>query len=146
MSKPQRFKPSVSRRTLLLLAGAMWIGVGSFLLYLAAGWLQGERPAHVLARVAIGLVAALLIHHLGFLRVVDKNLGRILPMRGRRCVFSFMSWKSYIMVAIMIALGTVLRHSPIPKPHLAVLYIGIGLALILSSVRYLRVVLQNPAS
>jgi hypothetical protein len=36
-------------------------------------------------------------------------------------------------------MGGLLRHSMIPKKELAILYIGIGLALILSSVRYIRV-------
>jgi hypothetical protein len=36
----------------------------------------------------------------------------------------------------MIALGLLLRHSAIPKPYLAILYIGMGLALLLSSLRY----------
>ncbi len=59
-------------------------------------------------------------------------------MQGKRCVFAFQSWKSYLIVVIMIAMGIGLRHSPIPKPYLSVLYIGIGLALILSSFRYLK--------
>ena len=64
-------------------------------------------------------------------------------MQGTRCVFSFITWKSYIIVAVMIAMGTLLRHSPIPKPYLAVVYTGIGLALVLSSVRYIRVLLSQ---
>ena len=55
-----------------------------------------------------------------------------------------MSWKSYLLLGVMMALGIGLRHSPLPKPYLAVLYIGIGLALVLSSVRYLRVLLLAP--
>ncbi len=143
MSVLQRFKPAVSRRTLLLLAGLMWIGVGSMLLSLAVGWLRDGHPAHLAALVVTGVLAALVIHHFGFLRVVDRNLGRILVMEGGRCAFSFMSWKSYPMVGVMIAMGVGLRHSPIPKPYLAVFYIGMGLALILSSIRYLRVMLQT---
>ena len=59
-------------------------------------------------------------------------------MEGKRCVFAFMPWKSYILVIIMMATGILLRHSPIPKLYLAVLYAAIGTALILSSIRYLR--------
>ena len=145
MSKLQRLKPAVSRRTLLLLAGLLWIGVGAMLLSFAAGWLREGHPAHLALLIAAGVIAALLIHHFGFLRVVDRNLGRILPMQGKRCVFSFMSWKSYLVVGIMMAMGIGLRHAPLPKPYLAVLYIAIGLGLILSSVRYLRVLLTGAA-
>jgi hypothetical protein len=71
----------------------------------AAGWLRDVRPALLLWLVAIGVFAALLIHHFGFLRVVDKNLNRLLPMDGKRCVFSFMSWKSYLVVGFMMAMS-----------------------------------------
>jgi len=141
MRNLQGLKPSVSRQTLLLLAGLIWIGVGTMLLSFAAGWLRDSHSVHFIMLVAIGVLAALLIHHFGFLRVVDKNLSRLIPMEGKRCVFSFMSWKSYLVVGFMMAMGMGLRHSPIPRPYLAVLYIGIGLALILSSIRYLRVLL-----
>jgi hypothetical protein len=142
-----KLKPAVSPRILLLLAGAMWMGVGAMLLCYASGWLKEGHPVHMFLLIAAGVFAALIIHHFGFLRVVDKNLGRILPMKEKRCAFAFMSWKSYIMVAFMTAMGIGLRHSPIPKPYLSVLYIGIGLALVLSSLRYLRVLLfRHPKS
>ena len=138
-----KFKPAVDKQVLLFLAGIMWIGVGAMLLFLSYSWLNAFHVSGSFVFEAIGVAAALVIHHFGFLKIVDKNLGRILPMEGKRCVFSFLSWKSYIMVAIMIALGVSLRHSPIPKPYLSVLYTAIGLALVLSSVRYLRVLLSQ---
>ena len=39
---------------------------------------------------------------------------------------------------IVLTMGITLRHSSIQKPWLAILYIGIGLGLFLSSVRYIR--------
>jgi hypothetical protein len=137
--KRERWKPGVSRQALLLLAGLLWTGTGILLDSLSYGWLKVEKPHSALLAVIIGFLLALLIHHLGFLRIVDKNLGRILPMQGRRCLFSFMPWRSYMLIALMISLGILLRHSPIPKLYLSVLYTAIGTALILSSVRYLRV-------
>ncbi len=136
--KLQRLKPSVGKEILVLLSGVLWILVGLMLLNYARQWLmaQGGGAAVVLALSGFG--CSLIIHHFGFLRVVDKNLGRILPMEGKRCLFAFQSWKSYLIVVVMIAMGIGLRHSPIPKPYLSVLYIGIGMALILSSFRYLR--------
>ena len=138
-----KIKPAVDKRVLLFLAGVMWIGVGTMLLGLSYSWLNAFHVHGALLFASIGVAAALVIHHFGFLKVVDKNLGRILPMEGKRCVFSFLSWKSYIMVVLMIAMGIMLRHSPIPKPYLSMLYIGIGLALVLSSIRYLRVLLTE---
>ena len=104
-------------------------------------WLQAVPIQWALLLAGTGLVIALLVHHFGFLKIVDKNLGRILPMEGSRCAFAFITWKNYLIIAVMITMGVLLRHSSIPKSYLAVLYIGIGMALLLSSIRYLRVLL-----
>jgi hypothetical protein len=138
-----KFKPAVDKRALLFLAGCMWLGAGIMLLSLSYSWLQAFHVHNAFLFGGIGVTLALVVHHFGFLKIVDKNLGRILPMEGKKCVFSFLTWKSYFILAVMIALGALLRHSPIPKPYLSILYIGIGLALILSSVRYLRVLLSQ---
>ena len=142
-SKAERFKPAVKKEYLLLLSGMMWLGVGIMLSVFSYHWLSayGSNKAYIFA--GVGFICALTIHHFGFLRVVDKNLGRISRMQGKRCVFSFMSWKSYIMVLVMVTLGILLRHSALPKQYLSVIYIGIGLALILSSVRYFRNVIMQ---
>jgi hypothetical protein len=119
----------------------MWLGVGTMLLFLSFSWLHAFRAHGSFLFTGIGVIVALVVHHFGFLKIVDKNLGRILPMEGTKCVFSFMTWKSYVIVAVMVAMGALLRHSPIPKPYLSIVYIAIGLALLLSSIRYLRVLL-----
>jgi hypothetical protein len=138
-----KIKPAVNKRVLLFLAGFMWLAVGTMLLFLSFTWLNAFQAQGSFLFSGIGVIVALVIHHFGFLKIVDKNLGRILPMEGTQCVFSFITWKSYMTVAVMAALGVLLRHSPIPKPYLSILYTGVGLALLLSSVRYLRVLLSQ---
>lgn len=134
----QRLKPASDKNTLVLLAGLVWFAVGTALMRLAFLWLSSYKGAESAYYFAAGFLAALLIHHLGFLKIADKNLDRLLPLTGKKCVFSFISWKSYLIVAIMALLGATLRHSAIPKQYLSIVYNGIGLALILSSVRYFR--------
>ncbi|RPI74533.1 MAG: hypothetical protein EHM45_18575 [Desulfobacteraceae bacterium] len=141
--KMDKMKPAVDKNVLLLLAGLMWFGVGIMLLIMAVSWLNLFRIRGSWILAGTGVLIALGVHHFGFLKIVDKNLDRLLPMQGKKCVFAFITWKSYILIAVMIALGLLLRHSPIPKPYLAVLYIGIGLAMILSSIRYLRILLTQ---
>lgn len=138
-----KWKPGVPKNWLLLLAGLLWIGVGCMLDGLAWSWLKTETPGKAAVLGAVGFACALMIHRFGFSKIVDKNLARILPLQGKRCVFSFMPWKSYILILIMSLMGATLRHSPVPKPHLAVLYIAIGSALILSSIRYFRVLART---
>jgi hypothetical protein len=132
-------KLRVSKNVLLLLAGLMWLAVGAMLLVRAYFWISDGSEPHDYFFAAAGVVIALVVHHFGFLRIVDKNVARILPMVNKRSPFSFVPWKSYVTIVFMISLGALLRHSSIPKHYLAVVYIGIGLALVLSSVRYFRV-------
>jgi hypothetical protein len=141
--KIAKIKPAVNKGVLLFLAGFMWFGVGTMLLFLSFSWLKAFQVHGSFLVGGIGVAVALVVHHFGFLKIVDKNLSRILPMEGTKCIFSFITWKSYIIVAVMVAMGALLRYSPIPKPYLSMLYIGIGLALILSSMRYLRVLLSQ---
>ena len=141
--KIDKMKPAVDKKILIFLSGFMWVSVGAMLLYLSYNWLNASHTQNSFLFAGAGMAAALVIHHFGFLKIVDKNLGRLLPLDGKQCVFSFMPWKSYVLVAVMITMGLLLRRSPLPKPYLSVLYIGIGLSLILSSVRYLRVLLSQ---
>ncbi len=141
--KMTKIKPSVNKRVLLFLAGLMWLSVGTMLLCLSFSWLNASHAHGAFLFAGIGVMVALVVHHFGFLKIVDKNLGRILPMEGTKCVFAFMTWKSYIIVVLMVAIGAFLRQSPIPKSYLSIIYIGIGLALLLSSIRYLRVLLNQ---
>jgi hypothetical protein len=134
----KKYKPAVPKAVLLFLAGGLWLGVGSMLLFLAASWLREAAQISCTLFAGAGVVLALLIHHFGFLKIVDKNLGRILPSDEHKCVFSFMPWKSYLIIPGMITLGIVLRHSAVPKHYLSIIYIAIGLALTLSSMRYMR--------
>lgn len=139
----ERFKPAVKKPILLFLSGLMWLCVGIMLNSLAIRWLiiYGKSYAYLFA--GIGFIAALIIHHYGFLKIVDKNLGRISFLKDKPCVFSFMSWKSYLIVLVMVTMGLTLRHSSLPKQYLSVSYIGIGLALFLSSIRYFRVLIAE---
>jgi hypothetical protein len=139
MSKTDLFKPAVTKSVLLFLAGFVWLCVGTMLLSFAYSWLSDASKVNSFLFFGIGVVIALFIHHFGFLKIVDKNIERILPMFEKKCLFSFITWKSYMIIVVMVAIGTLLRHSKIPQQYLAVLYTGVGLALILSSLRYMRV-------
>lgn len=119
------------------IAGAMWWSVGTMLTVMALKWLWGYS-GNVLLFAVPGFVVALVIHHFGFLRLADRNLERIAQLPARPCLFSFITWKSYLLVGVMITMGNLLRNSPIPKEYLSIVYLGIGLALFLSGIRYFR--------
>jgi hypothetical protein len=138
----KKYKPAVTKEVLLFLGGALWFSVGCLLLAFAVFWLLAAGTGQRMVCGATGILIALFVYHFGLLNVVDKNLARLPPGDEKKCLFSFMPWKSYLIIPVMITLGILLRHSAIPKPYLAILYIGMGLALLLSSLRYLRYFLK----
>ncbi len=138
-----KFKPGVKKKYLYIISGIMWVVAGIILMNFARVWLTEYEGENRWIFSLSGFLLAMIIHHFGFLRVVDKNLGRIEPMNEKPCLFAFISWKSYLLIAVMITLGILLRHSRIPHQYLAIIYIGIGFSLFLSSIRYFRIFVQN---
>ena len=104
---------------------------------MAFRWLAGYS-GNVWIFAVSGVAFALIMRRFSFLKVAGKNLDRIAELPTRPCIFSFISWRSWLLVAFMISLGITLRHSPMPKEYLAVIYMGIGLGLLLSGIRYFR--------
>jgi uncharacterized membrane protein YuzA (DUF378 family) len=141
-SKIKKFDPAVDKKFLIALSGIIWTVVGVMLCNLAATWLM-QTPVKSLMIFALpGLALALLIHYFGFLKLVDKNIARIMEKEGKVCIFGFQPWKSYLIILIMISMGITLRSSELPKQYLAIIYIGFGGAMLLSSLRYHRVFIK----
>ena len=130
--------PRADKKVLIFLAGLMWCMVGVMLLRYASLWLINASGTDKLIFVPLGLAAAVPIYRLGFLKLAEKNLLRLLPLESPRCLFSFMTWKSYLIVPVMITMGITLRNSPMPKTWLSIIYTGIGLGLFLSGLQYMR--------
>jgi len=134
----RRYRPAVAKPWLFITAGAVWLGVGLMLIEFASGWLTLiTSPA---AYAIAGIALATCIYFFGFSRLARKNIRRIQSINLKRiCLFAFQEWRSYPLVLFMIFLGIYLRmYSPIPKPLLAVLYIGIGGGLLSSSLHYFK--------
>lgn len=140
MVKINTWKPGVDKIWLFIIAAVMWSGVGIYLDYLAFGWLRPLNLVPAILFIASGMFLAVGIYFIMFRRFADQNILRINSLTGEKiCIFAFQRWTSYPLVLVMISLGIILRHySPIPKPYLAILYLGIGSSLILASLRYYR--------
>jgi hypothetical protein len=132
----EALKPALPQVWLIALAGLTWTGVGIFLCRLAATWLAPLAGVHLIWRILLGLTLAGVIAAFGFSKLAGENLQRIRSLPRRACIFAFQEWKSYPLVVVMVAMGIALRSSPLPKTILAILYIGIGGALFLASLRY----------
>jgi len=131
-----RFTPAVPKPLLFFAAGLMWSLVGILLCRLAWTWISPLKGILFFEILAAGTIGALFAFYFGFSRIAGKNIDRLSLLPARACFFAFQAWKSYFLIAFMIALGITLRHSSFPKPLLAVIYFIIGGALFLSSFRY----------
>ncbi|RJQ56633.1 MAG: hypothetical protein C4526_01365 [Nitrospiraceae bacterium] len=137
-SRIKKFNPSVDKRFLVALSGILWSVVGTMLCRLAVRWLSLEGGLHAVRLGLAGAILALLIYYFGFLKLVRRNTERILSKKEKICIFAFQPWKSYIIIAVMIGLGVILRSSSLPKQYLSVIYMGFGGAMVLSSLVYYR--------
>lgn len=140
-----KLKPGLPKNWLLLIAGLMWTGVGIFLISLALEWIFNPAVDRPWIYWLPGVLLALAIYRFGFSRLSRKNSRRISGLEDEKpCLFAFQEWHSYPLVLFMIGLGITLRKfTPIPKPVLGILYLGIGGGLGLSSILYYRKILQN---
>jgi len=131
-----KYTPSVSRHWLWLLSALLWSVVGISLCVMAAYWLADTHwPQNLIAALA-GFAAGGIIYRFGFSRIARKNILRILQLPNEVCLFAFQTWRSYMLILIMMVLGLVLRHSHLPRVTLGMLYLAIGTALTFSSTLY----------
>lgn len=141
-----KYKPGVSRRWLLLLSGIVWSATGVLLNFFAYRWIPELTVTQLEIDVVSGIILGSIIAYFGFSLVAKKNIRRILDYSGLVCVFAFQEWKSYILIAVMMTMGIYMRTTGlIPKFLLAPIYIGIGLALFLTSFLYYQSFTREPA-
>jgi hypothetical protein len=128
--------PAASRRTHLLAGALFWSVVGLGLSAAGCTWIVrsggGVLPLIVVpAALAAGWLKARLVLY----RAADRVVRRIEARGDDRCIGGFFSWKSWLLVLCMIILGRLLRASPLPLVWRGAIYLAIGAALFLSSLR-----------
>lgn len=137
MNLLQTLKPSIPRRYLLFVAGVVWTLAGGMLLYKGISLFRIYRELLWL-KITISILGGGLFYLLLFSKISLKHAWRIINLKNENpCVFSFFNIRSYIMMAIMITSGIILRKSGIISPeYLSVLYVTMGIPLFLSALRF----------
>ncbi len=147
----KRIKPTAPKYLLIALAGLMWSTVGVMLCSMAYCWLKGGDWLTAFSFGLSGIILSFTAYRFGFSGIAQKNIDRICLLPERGCIFAFQAWKSYLIIVVMITLGIILRHSPIHRSYLAIIYMTIGGALLLSSLHYYKrlwrlLILKKPCS
>jgi hypothetical protein len=125
-----RFKPGAAISTHLMLAALIWTVVGFFLsingFFLIS---MAERFWLVALGVVLGTAKGVFVLD----RVARKNIKRILEFQDKACIGSVYSYKTWLLVIMMIVLGRFLRKTVLPGEVVGVIYMAVGWGLMLSS-------------
>jgi hypothetical protein len=131
----RRFTPRASRGTRLFIASLIWSGVGTGLFIAGLHWLVAAEQKLWLATLPVAMAIGWAKGRFVLLRRAEANAERILLTTEARCIGGVFTWGSWLLALVMIGIGITLRHSPLPRPWLGVLYAAIGTALFTASLR-----------
>ena len=129
-------KLCVRKRTLLLIAGIVWMIAGLNVARLGVmSYLNIERRWYLY--LLSGLV--FLLFGSMFFRMSQKHTKRILGYEDYRPFWHFFDWKAYLIMTCMMSVGIGFRAAGIfPEIFVAFFYSGLGLALALAGVLFSR--------
>jgi len=131
LKKPlQAIKPGVDRRVHLLAAAILWTAIGTVLIIRGWEWIDpAENGWFVPAALFAGTVKSVFILD----RAARRAVERIVRLRDGTCLGAVYSWKTWMLVVVMVTGGILLRTFFEPGKYIGTLYVAIGWALLLSS-------------
>lgn len=123
-------KPGVPRSVHLFAAPLFWMVVGCMLILRGWSWLgTGDGRWLLIVSVLLGTLKSLLILD----RVARKTMQRIALFKDGTCLGAVFSWKSWLLVGLMMAAGSFLRSLGHPGQLLGTFYCAVGWSLCFSS-------------
>lgn len=123
-------KPGVNRSAHLFAASFLWTAIGTILIVRGFNWIgSGTERWMVLLALVLGTAKSLLVLD----KTAQKSLKRIMEMNDNTCIGAVYSWKTWLLVALMMIFGIIVRRFAEPGMVIGTLYLAIGWALLLSS-------------
>lgn len=128
----------VKRRTLLFIAGWVWIIAGMNILRIGiVTWMDDANFWSF--KLGESIVVFMLFFHFVFLKLYYKHTERISKKGERNCPFSFFDVKGWIIMGFMITFGITARYFQwLPNSFISVFYTGLSSALIITGILFLR--------
>ena len=131
----------VPNRTLLGIAGVVWLAAGVNILRIglraAASVFAAASAGRVLLAVLLA-AAIFLAFHWMFSHIVMKHTIRIRAYETKQPFWRFFDGKSYLLMTFMMSMGIALRRSGwLPDFFFAFFYTGLGTALTIAGLRFL---------
>lgn len=131
----------VKKRTLLLIAGIVWLIAGfnvARLGVISYQLIDRHWYLYLLSVIIFGLFGAM------FFKMSKKHTHRILSYEEKRPFWNFFDMKAYLIMAVMMGGGIGFRVAGIfPDVFVAFFYTGLGCALALAGVVFLKNFISN---
>lgn len=126
----------VKKRTLLIIAGIVWIIAGLNILRIGiVTWLDTSQ--YWLFKVGEATLVFLLFFIFVFKRLYKKYTLRISQKEGKRCPFSFFDVKGWIIMIFMMTIGILVRkYHWLPDTFISVFYVGLSVALTITGILF----------
>lgn len=133
----------VKKPTLILLAGLVWLAAGINILRIGVQSFLNCVTADEVVKCILILAGAIVIltgFCFMFFRIVKKHTKRILGYpEEKKSIFCFFDVKGYLLMLFMMGLGIGLRAGNfMPTEFFAVFYNGLGMALSLAGILFLK--------
>ena len=124
------FKPGVPRAAHLFAAPCLWTVIGFTLMLRGWHWLPpGPGKLLALTGILLGTLKSLFILD----KTARRSLQRIILFKDGTCLGAVYSWKTWLLVVLMMILGVLARHLVQPGPVMGTLYCAVGWSLCFSS-------------
>ena len=125
-----KFKPGVSPKTHLFLTSALWTTIGLVLIYRGIFYLWSD---YLLPLSILGIILGSLKSFLVLNKAASRGVERIKRFGDDTCIGAVYSWRTWLLVLVMMLLGVILRMSSLPPAFIGTVCIAIGWALLFSS-------------
>jgi hypothetical protein len=121
-------------RAHLFAAALLWSMVGLGLCSAGTFWILTSGSARSVPILILAILVGLAKERFVLRRTARRIAERIERRGDGRCIGGFLSWKSWILVLAMMALGRLLRASPLSPIARGAIYAAVGAALAAASV------------
>lgn len=123
-------RPGVSKSVHFFSAPFIWTAVGTMLMVRGLHWIGLSLTLWLLfIALLAGTIKSLMILD----RSAKKTLHRIMMLNEKSCIGAVYSWKTWLLVVLMMALGMTLRRMIEPGLFFGTVYLAVGWGLLLSS-------------
>lgn len=135
----------LKKKNLIFFTGLIWLWASFLLLHRSFTWIELLTDKQLIFSVIIAFFIAAIKTYLIFHKLTVKNIDRIMSFKEDFVsILKFHAIKDQILIVVMIAGGSILRHTPaVPKLVLMPIYIGIGLAMLYSFIIYMSFFYKN---